>query len=116
MDKLSIGDTAPDFTLNDQDGKSTSLDSYKGRRVVVYFYPRDDTPGCTKEACQFNDALSQFATLDADVIGISRDGADSHQKFRAKYGLTFELLSDPDHTVIEAYGAWGEKTNYGKTS
>jgi peroxiredoxin Q/BCP len=116
MDKLSIGDTAPDFTLNDQDGKSISLASYKGRRVVVYFYPRDDTPGCTKEACQFNDALSQFATLDADVVGISRDGADSHQKFRAKYGLTFELLSDPDHTVMEAYGAWGEKTNYGKTS
>lgn len=116
MDKLSVGDIAPDFTLTDQDGKSISLSSYAGRRVVVYFYPRDDTPGCTKEACQFNDLLSQFSGLDSDIIGISRDGAESHQKFRAKYGLTFELLSDPDNSVMEAYGAWGEKTNYGKTS
>jgi thioredoxin-dependent peroxiredoxin len=114
--KLETGDVAPDFTLKNQDGEAVSLASYRGRKVVVYFYPRDDTPGCTKEACQFNDLLSQFSGLSADVIGISRDGADSHQKFRQKYGLTFELLTDPDQSVMESYGAWGEKTNYGKTS
>jgi len=116
MGKLSVGDKAPDFNLKNQDGESVSLSSYRGRKVVVYFYPRDDTPGCTKEACQFNDLLSQFSGLSADVVGISRDGADSHQKFRQKYGLTFQLLSDPDNSVMEAFGAWGEKTNYGKTS
>jgi thioredoxin-dependent peroxiredoxin len=116
MGKLAVGDKAPDFNLKNQDGEPVALSSYRGRKVVVYFYPRDDTPGCTKEACQFNDLRSQFVGLSADVIGISRDGADSHQKFRQKYGLTFELLSDPDNSVMEAFGAWGEKTNYGKTS
>jgi peroxiredoxin Q/BCP len=116
MGKLSVGDKAPDFNLKNQDGESVSLSAYRGRKVVVYFYPRDDTPGCTKEACQFNDLLSQFAGLSADIVGISRDGADSHQKFRQKYGLTFQLLSDPDNSVMEAFGSWGEKTNYGKTS
>jgi peroxiredoxin Q/BCP len=116
MAKLEVGATAPAFTLPDQDGKPVKLSSFKGQQVIVYFYPADDTPGCTKEACQFNDLLSQFSGLSADVIGISRDGADSHQKFRQKYGLTFELLSDPDQSVMESYGAWGEKTLYGKTS
>lgn len=116
MGKLAIGDVAPEFTLQDQDEVPVSLSSHKGRRVVIYFYPKDDTPGCTKEACQFNDLLAQFAGVDADVFGISRDGAASHQRFRAKYGLTFALLSDPEHSAMEAYGAWGEKMNYGKTS
>lgn len=116
MGKLAVGDVASDFTLKDQDDKPVSLSAHKGRRVIVYFYPKDDTPGCTKEACQFNDLLAQFAGVDADVFGISRDGAASHQKFRAKYGLTFSLLSDPDHSAMEAYGAWGEKMNYGKTT
>lgn len=116
MGKLAVGDEAPEISLKNQDGETVSLASYRGRKVVVYFYPRDDTPGCTKEACQFNDQLSQFSALSVDVLGISRDGADSHQKFRQKYGLTFQLLSDPEHSVMEAYGAWGEKTLYGKTS
>lgn len=115
MAKLQAGDVAPGFTLEDQDGKPVSLSDFAGRRVVVYFYPRDDTPGCTKEACQFNDLLSPFAELGVDVLGVSRDGGTSHQKFRSKYGLTFDLLSDPDHAVMAQYGAWGEKTNYGKT-
>jgi len=114
MSKLEPGAKAPAFTLTDGDGKKVSLSSFAGHKVVVYFYPRDDTPGCTKEACQFNDALSQFEGLGIPVIGISPDKAASHVRFRDKYGLQFPLLSDPDHTVMEKYGAWGEKTMYGK--
>jgi thioredoxin-dependent peroxiredoxin len=114
--KLSPGDKAPAFTLPDAEGNKTSLSSFAGKKVVVYFYPRDDTPGCTKEACQFNDALSQFEGLGVPVIGISPDKAASHVKFRDKYGLRFTLLSDPEHTVMAAYGAWGEKTMYGKVT
>ena len=114
MSKLEPGAKAPAFTLTDADGKKVSLSSFGGHKVVVYFYPRDDTPGCTKEACQFNDALSQFEGLGIPVIGISPDKAASHVRFRDKYGLQFPLLSDPDHTVMEKYGAWGEKTMYGK--
>jgi peroxiredoxin Q/BCP len=116
MGKLAAGDNAPAFTLPDQDGRPVSLQDFAGRRVVVYFYPRDDTPGCTKEACQFNDNLHAFAKAKVPVLGISADSADKHRKFREKFGLTFPLLTDTDHTVGEAYGAWGEKTLYGKKS
>src|SRR5665213_2359914 len=101
MAKLEAGAKAPAFTLNDTDAKKVSLSSFAGHKVVVYFYPRDDTPGCTTEACQFNDSLSQFEGLGVPVIGISGDSAASHAKFRDKYGLKFTLLSDPDHTIME---------------
>jgi len=114
MAKLEAGARAPAFTLPDQDGTKVSLRDFAGAPVVVYFYPADDTPGCTKEACQFNDNLSAFSRCGASVLGISPDGADAHLRFRAKYGLTFPLLSDVDHRVMEKYGAWGEKTLYGK--
>ncbi|HUY66398.1 MAG TPA: thioredoxin-dependent thiol peroxidase [Acidimicrobiales bacterium] len=116
MGKLAAGDKAPAFTLADQDGARVSLKDFKGGQVVIYFYPRDDTPGCTKEACQFNDNLRAFARAQVPVLGISGDSADRHKAFRAKYGLKFPLLTDSDHSVGEAYGAWGEKTLYGKKS
>ncbi|MGD0311207.1 MAG: thioredoxin-dependent thiol peroxidase [Acidimicrobiales bacterium] len=116
MGKLDAGDKAPAFTLPDQDGKKVSLKDFAGRQVVLYFYPRDDTPGCTKEACQFNDNLHAFSRAKVAVLGVSADTAEKHQKFRSKYGLTFPLLTDADHAVGEAYGAWGEKTLYGKKS
>ena len=114
MARLETGDKAPAFTLLDQDGAKVSLSSFKGRKVVVYFYPKDDTPGCTKEACQFNENLAAFADADVDVLGISPDKAEAHVKFRTKYGLTFSLLSDPEKKTMEAYGAYGEKMMYGK--
>ena len=114
MPRLEAGDQAPAFTLPDQDEKKVSLKDFAGSPVVVYFYPADDTPGCTKEACQFNDNLRAFSRAGATVVGISPDKAAKHVKFREKYGLTFPLLSDPEHAVMEAYGAWGEKTMYGK--
>ena len=114
MARLETGDRAPAFTLLDQDGAKVSLSSFKGRKVVVYFYPKDDTPGCTKEACQFNENLAAFADADVDVLGISPDKAEAHVKFRTKYGLTFSLLSDPEKKTMEAYGAFGEKMMYGK--
>ena len=114
--RLAPGDKAPTFSLPDADGNKVSLSDYAGQRVVLYFYPRDDTPGCTKEACQFNDALSQFEGLGIPVIGISPDKQASHVKFRDKYGLQFPLLSDPEHKVMEKYGAWGEKMMYGKAT
>jgi peroxiredoxin Q/BCP len=114
MARLEPGDTAPGFTLPDQDGKPVSLSDFAGSTVVVYFYPADDTPGCTKEACQFNENLSAFQRSGAKVVGISPDGAAKHVRFREKYGLSFPLLSDPAHEVMQAYGAWGEKTMYGK--
>ena len=111
---LNIGDKAPGFTLPDENGKRVSLKDYAGKWLVVYFYPKDDTPGCTKEACDFTDNRNEFAGLNAEIVGISRDDADAHQKFIAKYELNVTLLSDPNHAVHEAYGAWGTKVNYGK--
>ena len=114
MPKLQPGDPAPTFSLPDQDGKAVSLDGFKGSRVLVYFYPKDDTPGCTKEACQFNENLQAFQQASVPVIGISADSAASHVKFRNKYGLTFPLLTDSGRQVMEQYGAYGQKMMYGK--
>ncbi len=116
MPRLETGDTAPDFALPDENGDIVRLSDFAGRRVVVYFYPADDTPGCTKEACQFTERFDGFSEAGAEVVGISPDGADKHRRFRAKYGLKVRLLSDPSHEVMESYGAWGEKTLYGKKS
>jgi peroxiredoxin Q/BCP len=116
MAKLTEGAQAPTFTLPDQDGNPVSLDGFKGSKVLVYFYPADDTPGCTKEACQFNENLAGFQAAGVPVLGVSPDNATSHQRFRNKYGLQFPLLTDADHEVMDAWGAWGEKTRYGRTS
>lgn len=107
---------APDFTLTADSGEEVTLSAFRGQKVVLYFYPKDDTPGCTKEACSFRDNYGQFLGKGAVVIGVSPDAEASHQRFRAKYGLPFYLLSDPEHRVAEAYGAWGEKKRFGKTS
>lgn len=114
MARLSEGMKAPAFTLKNQDGHEVSLKDFLGTRVVVYFYPADDTPGCTKEACQFNDELSAFKKLNVNVLGISPDGAQEHTAFRKKFSLTFDLLSDPEKKTMAKYGAYGEKMNYGK--
>ncbi len=106
---------APDFSLPDQSGKIHSLSDYKGRWLVIYFYPKDDTPGCTKEACSFRDFAGDLASLGVSVLGISKDTVSSHKKFAEKYSLGFPLLSDPDTTVIQAYGAWGKKTFMGRS-
>lgn len=113
---LEIGTKAPDFTLNDQNGKTVSLSDFAGKRVVVYFYPRDNTPGCTRQACAFARNYDGFRQRDVAVIGISKDSAASHQKFAQKYELPFLLLSDPDLQAIQAYGVWQEKKLYGKVS
>lgn len=113
--KLNTGDRAPDFTLPDQDGNPVSLGDFKGKRVVLYFYPRDNTPGCTKEACSFRDSYSDFMAQNTVVLGVSADSAKSHQNFIQKFNLNFPLLSDTDHSVATAYGAWGEKKRSGKT-
>ena len=114
MAKLEAGATAPAFTLPDQDGQPVKLSQFKGQTVIVYFYPADDTPGCTKEACQFNDGILAFKKLGVKVVGISPDDGPSHVAFRSKYGLNFDLLSDPDKTAMAKYGAFGEKMLYGK--
>src|ERR1700722_3133787 len=114
MTRLSEGDRAPTFTLSDQNNQKVALKDFAGQRVVLYFYPADDTPGCTKEACQFNDEFAAFRNLDVTVLGVSPDGATAHQAFRSKYGLQFTLLSDPTKTVMTKYGAYGEKMMYGK--
>ena len=111
---IEEGKPAPAFTLTDADGVAVSLQSLRGKHVIVYFYPRDDTPGCTKEACGFRDLAADFDAADAAILGISPDGPASHQKFVAKYGLPFTLLSDPDRQVMREYGAYGEKMMYGK--
>ena len=113
---LTIGTQAPDFTLFDKDGNAVSLSAFLGKRVVLYFYPRDNTPGCTRQACAFAGAYKEFEARGVVVIGISRDSVASHQKFAEKYELPFILLSDPDRVAIEAYGVWQEKKNYGKVS
>lgn len=113
---LDIGTKAPDFTLFDKDGKQVSLSDFLGKKVVLYFYPKDNTPGCTKQACAFAASYSEFAERGIEVIGISKDSVASHEKFAAKYGLPFILLSDPELVAIEAYGVWQEKKLYGKVS
>jgi len=112
---LREGDKAPAFTLNDHDGNPVSLSDFAGKKVVVYFYPKDDTPGCTKEACSFRDNYDDILAAGAVVIGISADDVKSHTKFREKYNLPFHLVSDPDKVAILGFGAWGEKSMYGKT-
>lgn len=112
---LNVGDQAPDFTLPSDSGEDVTLSSFRGRPVILYFYPRDDTPGCTTEACGIRDAWSDFERAGAIVLGVSADSVKSHQKFKAKYNLPFPLLADTDHQVAERYGAWGEKTFMGKT-
>ncbi|OPC82793.1 thioredoxin-dependent thiol peroxidase [Embleya scabrispora] len=114
-DRLQAGDTAPAFTLSDADGKSVSLSDYAGRKVIVYFYPAALTPGCTKQACDFTDNLDLLAGAGYDVLGISPDKPEKLGKFREKESLRVTLLADPDKATLEAYGAFGEKTMYGKT-
>ena len=113
---LTIGTQAPDFTLFDKNGNAVSLSDFWGKKVVLYFYPKDNTPGCTRQACAFAGAYKEFEARGVVVIGISRDSVASHQKFAEKYELPFILLSDPDRQAIEAYGVWQEKKNYGKVS
>ncbi len=111
---LEIGSAAPDFTLPDQNGKLHSLSEYKGQKVILYFYSKDMTSGCSRQACGFAELYPQFREKDAVIIGISKDTVASHKKFEEKYGLPFTLLSDPDLEVIRAYDVWKEKMNYGK--
>ncbi|MEX0152481.1 thioredoxin-dependent thiol peroxidase [Microbacterium sp. LMI1-1-1.1] len=115
MTNLEPGSAAPDFTLLDQDEHPVSLSDFRGRRVILYFYPAAQTPGCTTQACDFRDSLASLQGAGYTVLGISRDTPEKLRAFRDSDGLTFPLLSDPDHAVHEAYGAWGEKQNYGKT-
>ena len=112
--KLKEGDEAPDFTAATTDGRSVSLAGFKGKNVVLYFYPRDDTPGCTKEACAFRDEFSAFKCKDTVVLGVSIDSSKSHAKFAEKYKLPFTLLADEDKQIVEAYGVWGQKSFLGR--
>ena len=111
---LEIGTIAPEFTLPDQAGQTHTLSAYRGKKVILYFYPKDSTPGCTKEACGYAEHLPAFTEKGAVVLGVSKDSVASHQRFAEKYNLTFPLLSDPDLTVIQAYDVWKEKKLYGK--
>ena len=113
---LEIGTKAPAFTLPDQNGKAHSLSDYAGKKVILYFYPKDNTPGCTKQACGFADRYPQFLEKGAVVLGVSKDSVSSHKNFEQKYALPFPLLSDPEKEVIQAYDVWKEKKNYGKVS
>ena len=113
---LNIGDRAPNFTLKDKNGNDVSLSDFLGKKVVLYFYPKDNTPGCTRQACAFAGAYAEFEERGVEVIGISRDGIASHVKFAEKYGLPFVLLSDPELEAIQSYGVWQEKKLYGKVS
>ena len=112
---LEVGTQAPDFTLPDQNGNRHSLSDYRGKKVILYFYPKDNTPGCTKQACGFAERYPQFTEKGAVVLGISKDSVASHKKFEEKYGLPFTILSDPELGAIQAYDVWQEKKNYGKT-
>ena len=113
---LEVGTKAPDFTLPDKDGQNVSLSDFAGKKVVLYFYPKDNTPGCTRQACAFAGSYDAFRDLDAVVIGVSKDSTASHQRFTEKYNLPFLLLSDPELGVLQAYGVWQEKKLYGKVS
>ena len=113
---LQIGTPAPDFTLPDQNGELRKLSDYRGQRVILYFYPKDMTSGCTKQACGFGELYPQFREKGAVVLGVSKDSVASHKRFEEKYGLPFTLLSDPELTAIRAYDVWKEKTNYGKVT
>lgn len=113
---LAIGTTAPAFTLPDQNGEARSLADFRGRKVILYFYPKDMTSGCTKQACSFGELYPQFREKGAVILGVSKDSVASHKRFEEKYGLPFTLLSDPELTVIKAYDVWKEKINYGKLS
>ena len=111
---LKEGDNAPDFTVKNQNGESVKLSDYRGQRVVLYFYPKDDTPGCTKQACSLRDSFDVFEEKGIKVFGVSTDDENSHQKFISKYALPFDLLADTEKEIVNAYGVYGEKTNYGK--
>ena len=113
---MQIGIKAPEFSLYDQNGSKVSLSDFLGKKVVLYFYPKDNTPGCTRQACAFAAAYDEFKRRDVVVVGISKDSVSSHQKFAEKYGLPFVMLSDPELEAIQAYGVWQEKKLYGKTS
>ncbi|QDG51869.1 thioredoxin-dependent thiol peroxidase [Persicimonas caeni] len=112
---LKVGDEAPDFTLDSDDAGEVSLSDLRGQKVVLYFYPKDMTPGCTTQACDFRDNMDTFEDKGFKVLGVSPDPVERHEKFRDKHDLNFTLLADPDHQVAEAYGVWREKKNYGKT-
>ena len=114
MGYLNTGDTAPDFQAKNQDGKNISLKEFQGKKVILYFYPKDDTPGCTAEACNLRDNYSDLIKHGFEVIGISPDSEQSHTKFKSKYSLPFNLVADPKKTILKAYGAWGKKKMYGK--
>ncbi len=116
MAELKIGDMAPDFEAQTDTGKAVRLSDFRGKRVVLYFYPKDDTPGCTTQACGFRDNYLEIEERNAVVLGVSPDNQASHQKFKTKYNLPFTLLVDEDHAIAEAYGAWGEKSTFGKKS
>ena len=115
-DMPAPGDRAPDFSGTDQTGQTVSLSDFAGRTLALYFYPKDDTPGCTTQACNLRDGSDDLAEAGVAVVGVSPDDAASHGRFAGKYALGFPLLADPDRTILEAYGAWGEKTLYGRTS
>jgi peroxiredoxin Q/BCP len=115
MAKLSTGDIAPDFELIDQNNSTVSLSDFKGQKLLIYFYPRANTPGCTTQSCSVRDAIEDLRSLNISAVGISPDTPEEQLKFDEKYDLGFPLLSDPEHCVAEAYDAWGEKKNYGKT-
>ena len=112
---LEVGTKAPEFTLPDQNGNMHSLSEYRGKKVILYFYPKDNTAGCTKQACGFAERYPQFTEMGAVVLGVSKDSVASHKKFEEKYGLPFTLLADPELVAIQAYDVWQEKKNYGKT-
>ncbi len=114
MSTINVGDTAPDFTATTDAGTTVRLSDYRGKRVVLYFYPKDDTPGCTTQACGFRDNYLAIEEKNAVVLGVSPDGAKSHQKFKTKFNLPFTLIADEDHSIAEAYGVWVEKSMYGK--
>lgn len=114
MAKLQAGDKAPDFTGTNQDDKTISLSGFSGKKLILYFYPKDDTPGCTAEACNFNDNYNSWVEKGYEVVGVSPDSAASHRKFREKYGLKFDLIADTEKEILQAYDAWGEKNMYGK--
>lgn len=115
MAELKVGQKAPEFSASTDTGRNVKLSDFRGRRVILYFYPKDDTPGCTKEACAFRDGISEIQDHGAAVLGVSTDSVQSHKKFRDKYELNFPLLADSDKKIVEAYGVWKEKSMYGKT-